>query len=67
MDRRDGLEALGQEQADAVAPADAPARQPGGQAVGGVRQRGIGQRAAVLVLDGRVVGPPRGGRVRAVG
>ena len=37
VDRRDGLQPLGQEQPDAVAPADAPARQPGRQAVGGVR------------------------------
>ena len=27
-------------------------------------ERGEGQRPAVLVLDGRVVGPPRGGRVQ---
>ena len=67
MDRRDRLDPLGQEQPDAVAPADAPAGQPGGQAVGGAGQLGVGQRAAVLVLDGRVVGPPRGGLRRAVG
>ena len=63
MDRRDGLQSLGQEQPDAVAPADAPARQAGGQAVGGAEQVGVGERPAVLVLDGRVVGPPRGGLV----
>ena len=57
MDRRDGFEALGQPVPDPVAPAGAPPRQPGGQPVGDVRERGERQRPAVLVFHGRVIGP----------
>ena len=63
VNRRDGLEALGQPEPDSVAAVDAPARQPGRQAIGAAQELGIGQLSAVLVLHGRVVGPPRGGLV----
>jgi hypothetical protein len=63
VDRRDGLQPLGEEQADAIAPAHAPAREASGEAVGGSGEIGISQRAAWLVFDGGMIGPPRGGFV----
>ena len=52
---------LGSQRPDAVAAAGAPARQPGRHPVGAPEQLGIGERAAALVLHGRMARPPGGG------
>ncbi len=63
MNRGDGFGALGQKEADAIAPPDAPACEPRREPIGGVSEFTIRQRAAGFGGDGRAVGMPRHGRV----
>ena len=63
VDRRDGLPPLGQEQPDAIPPADPPAVQAGRQPIGVAEEFAIRVGLASFVLNGHVVGPDE---VRAV-
>ena len=59
VDRGHGLETLGQPETHPVAPVDAPTRQPGRQSIRVSLERSIAKPATVLVLHGRMIGPPR--------
>ena len=64
MNRRDGLQALGQPEANPVSPAHAPSSQPSGQPVGTPLEHAVRQRPAIFVFHGRMIGPAGGGIVQ---